>query len=181
MRPGGSRTSDGSDGDARASTTSGEVAFAYRLARRAAGQPVRCPRRRSARAASRVRGVSFIGRAARRRRVSVQLRFAADGEARWGKSVYFDSSAAKRERLRSRDFRRADGPPNVPTQSRDVAPVRRRSDQRPSWRLSGRITPPRRSSIRLAVIRRRPSASGRPSRPDPGSPSRVRPLSAPGH
>ena len=104
---------EGSAGDVRVDPASGEVAFAYRL--REGGRvsqfvaavvdlPANLPP---------FEAVSFNGRADQPSRVSVQLRFAADGEARWVKSAYVDSSS-RRVTVSVADFRRADGPPNRP-------------------------------------------------------------------
>jgi hypothetical protein len=57
--------------------------------------------------------VRFAARAAAPRRVSVQLRFGRGGEARWARSVYVDATSRPLSAA-IRDFRRADGPSDMP-------------------------------------------------------------------
>ncbi len=121
---------------------SGERGSCVRVSapRGGAGQPVRCRWSPTCRRPSAVRGrdASMVA-AGQPIRVSVQLRFAEDGEARWVKSVYVDSSS-RRVTVSVADFRRADGPPSRPeVRARYVAAVRRRSDERPSRRQGSRL------------------------------------------
>ena len=79
-------------GAARADAASGEVVFEYQLgagerASQFAALVTDLPRSVPAFGA-----VTFVADAPRPARISVQLRFASDGEARWVKSVYVDST-----------------------------------------------------------------------------------------
>ena len=104
---------DQSVGTFRVDEKSGEVAFEYRLregprvsqfAALVTDLPGDLPL---------FDAVRFVARAAAPRRISVQLRFAADGQARWVRSAYVDTTSRSLSAA-IRDFRRADGPPDRP-------------------------------------------------------------------
>jgi hypothetical protein len=104
---------EGSAGTFRVDDRSGEVTFEYRLregprvsqfAALVTDLPADLPV---------FDAVSFAARSATPRRVSVQLRFGPDGQARWARSVYVDANSRSLSAA-IRDFRRADGPPDLP-------------------------------------------------------------------
>jgi hypothetical protein len=104
--------SEGSEGTARVGDD-GEVEFAYRLrggpqASQFAALVADLPRN-----APKFDAVSFTAGATAPSRVSVQLRFAEDENARWRKSVYVDPSARPLV-VAVDDLRRVDGPAQRP-------------------------------------------------------------------
>ena len=61
--------------------------------------------------------VTFTARSAAPARVSVQLRYARDGDARWGRSVFLDATS-REVTIPLAEFRRADGPQQRPDSQR---------------------------------------------------------------
>lgn len=108
---------DGSQGAVRVDDKSGEVVFEYRLREGPRVSQFVALVTDRPRDLPPFDAVSFVARADAPCRVSVQLRFAADGHARWAKSVYVDSSP-RPVTVAVHDFQRADGPPERPDPSR---------------------------------------------------------------
>jgi hypothetical protein len=103
----------GSHGVLRVDARSGEVALDYRLHPGGRVSQFVALAADFPRDAPSFDAVSFTARASRPHRVSVQLRFAADGEARWGTSV-FVSPASTPATVGVADLRRVDGPATRP-------------------------------------------------------------------
>jgi hypothetical protein len=108
---------EGSTGTVRVDGKSGEVEFRYGLREGARVSQFVAAVIDLPRDLPPYEGVTFSARADAPHRVSVQLRFASDGEARWVRSVYVDSNM-ERMTASTADFRRADGPPQRPDAAR---------------------------------------------------------------
>lgn len=105
---------DGSQGSARtASNIDGGVRFEYRLRADARVSQFVALVTDLPRDLELFDAVAFVARSDGPRRLSVQLRFAGDGDARWGKSVYVDATD-RPVTVALEDLRPADGPVQRP-------------------------------------------------------------------
>ena len=107
----------GSEGAVRAEDRSGEVVFDYRLRAGPRVSQFVALAANLPRELAPFDAIAFTARSSSPVRISVQLRFAGDGDARWKKSV-FVSSAPEATTLRIADLRRADGPERRPDANR---------------------------------------------------------------